>query len=201
MSARMAGRMLHAAMDDPPRTPLWRRVALALSALLFLNGMLSFTTWWPTPGILPDERLAPEFVWLWLVLLGTLRLSGDLSRRAVNVLALGYLLLVLGRYLDVTAPGLFGREVNLYWDGAQIPRFLWVTAQDMPWWVSAGALAGVALCLNRYMTFVGVRRSARARLPAWRFAFGYFTDRCAGPSRSPPPRRRPTHCAPDGCGC
>lgn len=143
----MAGRMLHAAMDDPPRTPLWRRVALALSALLFLNGMLSFTTWWPTPGILPDERLAPEFVWLWLVLLGTLRLSGDLSRRAVNVLALGYLLLVLGRYLDVTAPGLFGREVNLYWDGAQIPRFLWVTAQDMPWWVSAGALAGVALCL------------------------------------------------------
>lgn len=143
----MAGRMLHAAMDDPPRTPLWRRVALALSALLFLNGMLSFTTWWPTPGILPDERLAPEFVWLWLVLLGTLRLSGDLSRRAVNVLALGYLLLALGRYLDVTAPGLFGREVNLYWDGAQIPRFLWVTAQDMPWWVSAGALAGVALCL------------------------------------------------------
>lgn len=143
----MATRMLRAATNDPLRTPPWRRVALALSALLFLNGMLSFTTWWPTPGILPDERLAPEFVWLWLVLLGTLRLRGVLSRRAANVLAVGYLLLVLGRYLDVTAPSLFGREVNLYWDGAQIPRFLWVTAQDLPWWVSAGALAGVALFL------------------------------------------------------
>jgi hypothetical protein len=134
-------------MAAPPRTPPWRRVALTLSALLFLNGMLSFTTWWPTPGILPDERLAPEFVWLWLLLLGTLRLRGVLSRRAVNVLAVGYLLLVLGRYLDVTAPSLFGREVNLYWDGAQIPRFLWVTAQDLPWWVSAGALAALAFCL------------------------------------------------------
>lgn len=143
----MATPMLRAATDAPPRTPLWRRVALALSALLFLNGMLSFTTWWPTPGILPDERLAPEFVWLWLVLLGTLRLRGVLSWRAVSMLAVGYLLLVLGRYLDVTAPGLFGREVNLYWDGAQIPRFLWVTAQDVPWWVSAGALAAVAFCL------------------------------------------------------
>ena len=54
---------------------------------------------------------------------------------------------MLGRYLDVTAPSLFGREVNLYWDGAQIPRFLWVTAQDLPGWLSAGAVAGVLLLL------------------------------------------------------
>ena len=145
----------HRTAEGERYAPSWRRIVLALSALLFLNGMLSFTTWWPTPGILPDERLAPEFVWLWLVLLGALRLRGTLSRRILNVLTLAYLLLVLGRYLDVTAPSLFGREVNLYWDGAQIPRFLWVTAQDLPWWLSASALAGVSLLL--WMLFRSLR--------------------------------------------
>ncbi len=128
-------------------SPSWRRIAPALLALLLLNGMLSFSTWWPTPGIVPDNRLAPEFVGLWLVLLAAVAWRGNLSPRSLTALALAYLLLVLGRYLDVTAPSLFGREVNLYWDGAQIPRFLWVTAQDFPWWISAGVLAVVLLLL------------------------------------------------------
>jgi hypothetical protein len=109
--------------------------------------MLSFSTWWPTPGIVPDKRLAPEFVGLWLLLLTAVAWRGALSSRTLSALALAYLLLVLGRYLDVTAPSLFGREVNLYWDGAQIPRFLWVTAQDFPWWLSTGVVAVVMLLL------------------------------------------------------
>lgn len=128
-------------------SPPWRRIGLTLLALLLLNGLLSFSTWWPTPGIVPDRRLAPEFVWLWLALLALVRLRGEPSPRALTVFAAGYLLLVLGRYLDVTAPSLFGREVNLYWDGAQVPRFLWVTAQDLPVWLSALAVAGVVLLL------------------------------------------------------
>jgi hypothetical protein len=125
----------------------WRRIALTVLALLFLNGMLSFSTWWPTPGIVPDHRLAPEFIWLWLALLAIVGWRGTLSPRALRMLSLGYLLLVLGRYLDVTAPSLFGREVNLYWDGAQIPRLLWVTGQDLPWWLSGSVVAAVALLL------------------------------------------------------
>jgi hypothetical protein len=128
-------------------TPPWRRVARTLLALLFLNGMLSFSTWWPTPGIVPDHRLAPEFVWLWLALLALVGWRGTLSPRALRILTFGYLLLVLGRYLDVTAPSLFGREVNLYWDGAQIPRLLWVTGQDQPWWLVTAVVAAVALLL------------------------------------------------------
>ena len=49
--------------------PQRHKVAWAVLALLFLNGMLSFREWWPTPGVLPDHRLAPEFVWLWLAML------------------------------------------------------------------------------------------------------------------------------------
>jgi hypothetical protein len=125
----------------------WRRIAMAGLVLLFLNGMLSFSTWWPTPGIVPDARLAPEFVWLWLVLLALVAWRGHLSRTALTTVTLAYLLLVLGRYAEITVPSLFGREINLYWDGAQIPRFLWVSAQDLAWWQSAGVVAAVVLFL------------------------------------------------------
>jgi len=117
-----------------------------VAALLLLNGLLSFSTWWPTPGIVPDARLAPEFLWLWLALL-VLAAAGRASGLAVSALAAAYLLLVLGRYAEVTVPSLFGREINLYWDGAQIPRFLWVTAQEYAWWQSGGVLLAAGLLL------------------------------------------------------
>ncbi len=112
-------------------------------ALLFLNGTLSFSAWWPTPGIVPDRRLAPEFLWLWVILLGLGRWRGGPSPRLLALLSGAYLLLVLGRYLDVAAPALFGREINLYWDAPQVPRFLWVTAQELPWWVGPAAAAAL----------------------------------------------------------
>jgi hypothetical protein len=123
------------------------RAALALLALVLLNTALSLRNWWPTPGVLPDHRLSPEFVALWLLLLGWVAWRGRVSARALTALAAGYLLLLLGRYADVVVPSLFGRPVNLYWDGQQIPRFLWVTARDQPGWVSAAAAVGVLLLL------------------------------------------------------
>ncbi len=131
--------------SPPPaqaRRPAWLRFALAL---LFLNGVLSFTSWWPTVGVLPDARIAPEFVGLWLILAGWLALRGQPPRRLLNLLAALYALLVLGRYVDVVAPSLFGRPISLYWDVPQIPRFLWVTAAGLPWWATALALLAVAL--------------------------------------------------------
>lgn len=123
---------------------------MAVFALLFLNAALSFSTWWPTPGIVLDRRLAPEFVGLWLVVLALVawrgRVGNGLGNGALGILTLAYLLLVLGRYADVTAPSLFGRPINLYWDGLQIPRFLWVSAQEMAWWQSGGVVAVVLLC-------------------------------------------------------
>ena len=105
-----------------PATPVndrpWRRIAFAVLALLFLNSMLSFRDWWSTPGILPDHRLASEFVLLCLALLAAVAWRGNLSPRTLSVFALVYLLLVLGRYADVTVHSLFGRPINLY------PKFL-----------------------------------------------------------------------------
>lgn len=134
------------AVTDVEASPL-RRVAAALAALLLLNAALSFSTWWPTPGIVPDARLAPEFVGLWLLLLALVAWRGALSARMASVLGLGYLLLVLGRYLDVTVPSLFGRPISLYWDGRHLPRFLWVSAQDLPAWLTLAIVLAALLLL------------------------------------------------------
>ena len=131
-----------------------RRLAVALLALLFLNFALSFRNWWPTPAVLPDARLAPGFVWLWLALLLVVAWRGGLHRRLANVLAAVYALLVLLRYADVTAPALFGRPVNLYWDVPRIPRFVWVSLQEGAWWqagVVITVLAVLAWALHRVL--------------------------------------------------
>ncbi len=114
-------------------------------ALLVLNALLSFSAWWPTPGVLPDARIAPEFVWLWVVLLALVAWRGVLSRRSLALLTASYLLLILGRYIDVTVPSMFGRPVNLFWDIPQIPRPLWVWAQSAPWWLVLSVVLALAL--------------------------------------------------------
>ena len=147
--------------------PSSRRAVQAVLALLLLNGLLSFNNVWPTPAIVPDHRLAPEFVGLWLGLLFVVARWGAPSPRVLAGFTLVFMLLVLGRYGDVTVPALFGRPVNLYWDGQQIPRFLWVSAQNLPWWMSTGAVAVVFLLVHAiYRLFaVFVRIAARDAAP------------------------------------
>jgi hypothetical protein len=141
------------------------KVALAL---LFLNAALSFNNLWPTPAVVPDARLAPEFVALWVILLLVAWRTGAPSRRLVGGLSLGYLLLVLGRYLDVTAPALFGRPINLYWDGPQVPRFLAVAARDLGLWPSLGVVLVALLGLWGLYRLVrlAIEVSARDAAPA-----------------------------------
>jgi len=122
-------------------------LAVALVAMLFLNVALSFNNWWPTFLIVPDARLSPEFVLLWVVLLVAVRVRGRVPDALISGLAAIYLLYTIGRYADVTAPALFGREINLVWDGAQLPRFLWVTAREGSLWHALGIVAATLLAL------------------------------------------------------
>ncbi|MFN0160660.1 MAG: sulfatase-like hydrolase/transferase [Burkholderiales bacterium] len=145
----------------------WRRIFIGVGALLLLNAVLSATSWWPTPAVRPDARLAPEFVGLWLVLLALVATTGGLSRRAAAWLTGAYLVLVLWRYIDVTAPSLFGRQVSLYWDVPQLPRFLWVAARDHAWWQSAlvVTVATTLLWLLARMLHAGIAACAREAVP------------------------------------
>ena len=123
-----------------------KRLVLVVASMLVLNGLLSMGNWWPTPMVTLHAQLAPEFVYAWLLVLLLVRCFGTLSAGLLNALALAYFVLVVGRYFDVTAPALFGRNVNLYWDALQIPRVVWVSLRTYPVWISlAISVASVAL--------------------------------------------------------
>ncbi len=123
------------------RWPSWRRITLAALALLVLNLLLSLENWWPTIAVKPDTRIAPELVLIWTALLGAAAFGWRLSRKAIGLLALAYVVLAVGRYAEVTVPALFGRPLNLYWDGQELPAILSTLATGLPWWQPLLAIA------------------------------------------------------------
>jgi hypothetical protein len=135
------------------------RAVAGVLALLVLNAALSMTNLWPTPFVQLDKRLAPEFVLLWVLILGGVAWRGMLSRGAVMMLATGYLMLVFGRYFDTTAPALFGRDINLYWDAQQIPRVVWVSLKSYPAWISVLMVSAVFALI--WLVFAVLRLSIR----------------------------------------
>jgi hypothetical protein len=114
------------------------KVALALLALNFLT---TFNNVWSTPWIRPDTRIGPDFVGLWFFLLLLVALFGHVRRGIILVLTGIFLLVVIGRYAEVTVPAWFGRKVNLYWDAQHLPTFLEVASQEYAWWQIAGMVA------------------------------------------------------------
>jgi hypothetical protein len=116
------------------------QVAFLILALVFLNSVLSFTAVWPTLFVVPDARISPEFIGFVTLLTACMALIGKPQLRVLTVAAAFYALLILCRYADVVIPNILGRPVNLYWDVPELPRFAWVTAQGLPWWLSVAAV-------------------------------------------------------------
>lgn len=130
------------------RAALGLTLAKIVAALLLLNAAVSFDNVWPTPWITADTRLAPEFVLLCSLLLLLVKLVGPPGSRLLSGIAVAYTLLAIGRYADVTAPALFGRSINLYWDARELPRFLAVSSQGLASWQTLAIVAAVALLLR-----------------------------------------------------
>ena len=51
--------------------------------------------------------------------------------------------LTIGRYADVTAPALYGRPVNLYWDARHLPNVGAMLAEVAKPWMLVAFLAGL----------------------------------------------------------
>ncbi|MBI4888545.1 MAG: hypothetical protein HY824_15725 [Acidobacteria bacterium] len=112
------------------------------AALILLNALLTFENIWPTPAIRWTSALSIELAAGVLLLSVAHRRARALARR---VLAPLWVVLVAGHYLDVTAPGLYGREFNLYWDSRHLGNGAAMLARAAPWWLVAAAAAGAAV--------------------------------------------------------
>ncbi|WP_394672947.1 sulfatase-like hydrolase/transferase [Limnobacter sp.] len=115
----------------------WRFSGQVLLALVFLNSTLCFSAIWPTVYVLPDLGVSSEFVCLLMLLSAWVAVFGKPTLRALSIVSAIYLLMAVGHYADVVVPNLLGRPVNLYWDVPQLPRFVWVTVQGLPVWLTA----------------------------------------------------------------
>jgi hypothetical protein len=115
-------------------------------ALFLLDSALTFQNRWPTVGV----RWTPEFSIELAVLLLALALAtawrAAPGRAARGAILGGYLILVLGRYVDVTVPALMGRSIHLYWDSQHLPRVAAMFLDSVAeWQLLLGALALLAL--------------------------------------------------------
>jgi hypothetical protein len=123
----------------------WRAWLTLAASLVLLNASLTFENVWPTPKIAWGHALSLELALCVLLLAVAHRWVSQSARRILPAL---WVVLVAGRYLDVTAPGLYGREFNLYWDGQHLGNVAAMLAAAAPWWLIAGVAAIVVLAVG-----------------------------------------------------
>src|SRR5262249_49860860 len=110
-------------MSSPPsetRLPTVGRALLVTVALLLVNAAITFHNVWPTLGIHWPGELSIEIDVLLLALSISNSWLGRTSSRVLALLSAVLVLFAIGRYGEVTAPALYGREINLYWDAKNV---------------------------------------------------------------------------------
>jgi hypothetical protein len=131
----------------------WRLALGVVVALALLNASLTFENVWPTPKIRWANAVSLELVACVLLLSFAYRWATTLARRVLPAI---WVVLVAGHYLDVTAPGLYGREFNLYWDSQHLGNVTAMLARAAPPWlivvaaVTVAAMSAIVFVLARF---------------------------------------------------
>lgn len=124
----------------------------ALAGLILLNAALTFSNIWPTPKVRLEYALSIELAACVCLLAAAGARAAAWFRTALPGL---FVLLVLGHYVDVTAPGLYGRDFNVYWDSQHLLNVAAMLTGSVPAWqiglvvFSAVAVIAAAFFLAR----------------------------------------------------
>jgi len=133
------------AAPKPEGRRLGRAVGLA-AALLLLDASVTFENVWPTPAVRWWGALSIECAVCILAIGAAARWRRrSLSTTAVGWLSAAWTALIIGRYADVTAPALYGRDINLYWDVRYMPDVAAMITRVTPLWMIVACLTAVAL--------------------------------------------------------
>jgi sulfatase-like protein len=134
----------------PPLSSRWRWLTLA-AAFALLDISVTFENIWPTPAVTWRGELSLELAVCLLALAAASRRLAP-GRAAVGWITAAWTALVIGRYAEVTAPALYGRDINLYWDLRFIPDVAAMVTRVAPAWlmvVSATIIVFVFVVLYR----------------------------------------------------
>jgi hypothetical protein len=138
-----------------------RNAAALAAAVLLLNVSLAFENLWPTPAIIWRGTLSIEcaIAIAALAWIAGRASSGAALRRPGRWIAVAWVVLVLGRYAQVTAPALYGRDISLYWDLRFVPDVVAMGTRVAPWWLIAVTVAAIAAVLGAM--FVAIHWAVR----------------------------------------
>src|SRR5215467_14496430 len=130
----------------------WLQGFALVAALLLLNASLTFHNVWPTPAISWHGEISAELAAYIYVcaLIASRRMRSvphAISAAALRWITIVWVFFVVGRYADVTATALFGRDINLYWDLRFIPDVVSLLAKAAHAWLVLGAAVTVAVVL------------------------------------------------------
>ncbi len=129
----------------------WTTLAVAL---VLLDVSVTFQNLWPTPAVRWQGELSVELAVCVLALAIASRWRASLPHGLLRGLSLLWILLVVGRYAEVTAPALYGRDINLYWDLRFVPEVVALLAGAAPpWLVVAASMMTVLLLFVLYRIF------------------------------------------------
>jgi hypothetical protein len=175
----------------------WRSLLLLAAAVLLLNGLLTFENVWPTLAIRPAASVSLELAACVLLLAAA---SASRHRRAapavLRLLSAVWVVLVAGRYAQVMAPALYGREINLYWDAQYIPDVVAMTVHAAPGWIVGAAAAAVAAALSLLYTILhwafrrvaaAIEQPPRRRALVWISGLAVIAFAAQSSSESVPP--------------
>ena len=123
------------------------RPILPALALVCLNFGLTFDSLWPTFWIRPRAALSIELAVALAALAAVAWRFGPLSRRALGLVSIAFVVFALTHYAEVTIRELYGRPISLYYDAPHLPRVFAMFAESTPAWALAAAVVGTGLGL------------------------------------------------------
>jgi hypothetical protein len=118
-----------------------------LIAVVLLNASVTFHNIWPTLGVHWPGELSVEFGVLLLALVLSNAWLGPTRRPVLALLSAVVVVFALGRYAYVTVQALYGRDINLYWDGPQFAAVTGMFVRVASFWVVAAIAVGTVLAL------------------------------------------------------
>lgn len=132
-----------------------RRWLVLILALVLLNVSVAFENVWPTLRVELTTAVSVELAVGVLLLVLLRRWTSAHARTMVRGMAGLWVVLVVGRYADVTTQSLYGRDVNLYWDLQHVPNVGAMFAAVADPVLLATVIGGVVLV--PILLFVGAR--------------------------------------------